>query len=181
MVDSLKKCSKKTESEPNNCEKNLLKKIHFTIRQVTQDLEGNFQFNTAISRIMELVNQTYQGLSQGLLSKEILQQAVETTFLLLAPFTPHISEEVNQILGNKQSIFKRAWPKFEERYLKEEEVEIAVSVNGKLRDKLKIDVNWSKQEVETKALSLDKIKKILQDKPPRKIVYIDKKIVNIVI
>jgi len=148
---------------------------------ISKDLEGNFQFNTAISRIMELVNQTYKGINEGALGKEILKQAVDTVFLLLAPFTPHISEEVNQILGNKQSVFKRFWPKAEEGHLKEEEVEIAVLVNGKVRDKLKIDVNWPKQEVEAKALNLEKIKKTLQGSSPKKVVYIDKRIVNIVV
>jgi len=180
LVDLLKECSKQTKDEPNNQEKALLRKIHSTIKDVTKDLEGNFQFNTVISRIMELVNQTYKGVNEKALNKEILKQAVDTVFLLLAPFTPHISEEVNEILGNKESILNRPWPKVKEEYLKQEEVEIAVLVNGKVRGKLKINVAWSKEEVEAKALALEKVKKILQEKPPKKVLYIDKRIVNIV-
>lgn len=180
LVDLLKECDKQTEDEPNNQEKALLKKIHSTIKDATRDLEGNFQFNTVISRIMELVNQTYKGVNEKALSKEVLKQAIDTVFLLLSPFTPHVSEEVNETLGNKKSILTRSWPKVQEEYLKEEEVEIAVLVNGKVRDKLKINVSWPKEEVEAKALSLDKVKKALQEKPPKKVVYIDKRIVNIV-
>lgn len=173
LVDMLAECSQNSQSQPNVQEKELLRKIHSTIKEVTRDLEGNFQFNTAVSRVMELVNQVYKGINQATLGKEVLGQAVKTVFLLLSPFTPHISEEVNQILGNKESIFKSSWPLVNEEYLKEEEVEIAVLVNGKVRDKLKIDVSWSKQEVEKKALSLEKIKNALQEKAPKKTIYIE--------
>ncbi|MCF7907932.1 MAG: leucine--tRNA ligase [Candidatus Omnitrophica bacterium] len=181
LVDMFKECSKEDNHEPNNQEKALLRKVHSTIKEVTKDLEGNFQFNTAISKIMELVNQAYKGISEAALSKDILRQTVDTVFLLLSPFTPHISEEVNEILGNKESVLKRSWPVVKEEYLKQAEVEIAVSINGKVKDRLKIDVNWSKEEVEVKALALEKIKKSLQEKPPKKVVYIDKRIVNIVV
>ncbi len=181
LVDMFIECSNDGRKEPNNQEKALLKKIHSTIKEVTKDLEGNFQFNTAISRIMELVNQTYKGINEGALSKEILKQSVDAVFLLLAPFTPHISEEVNETLGNKESIFKRSWPKVIEEHLKEEEVEIAVLVNGKVRDKLKINISWPKDKIEKQALNLEKVKKSLQGASPKKVIYIDKRIVNIVV
>ncbi|MCQ9206131.1 MAG: leucine--tRNA ligase [Omnitrophica bacterium] len=166
--------------EYNLQEKNLLKKIHSTIKEVTRDLEGNFQFNTAISRVMELVNQTYKSLAQGSLRKEIFKEAVDTTFLLLSPFTPHISEEVNEILGNKSSILNRSWPKVDENHLKEEELEVAVLVNGKVKAKLKINVNWPQEEIKSKALALEKVKKLLSQKPPKKVIYVERKIINIV-
>ena len=169
------------QEELNSSEGELIRKIHSTIKEVTRDLEGNFQFNTAISRIMELVNQTYKSLGTGCLRKGLFKEAVDTVFLLLAPFTPHISEEVNEILGNKPSILDRAWPKLKQEYLKVEEVEIAILINGRVRDKLKIDLNWPKKEIEQKALAQDKIKKLLSLKPPKKVIYIEKKIVNIVV
>ncbi|MCM8820128.1 MAG: leucine--tRNA ligase, partial [Candidatus Omnitrophica bacterium] len=111
LVDILKEYKDTQNEEPlNSYEKALLKKIHSTIKEVTADLEGDFQFNTAIARIMELVNQIYKSLNEGFLRKNIFYKAVDTIFLLLSPFTPHISEEVNSILGNKGSIFKRNWP-----------------------------------------------------------------------
>ncbi len=181
LVDMFAECSEKSQGKPNLCEKGVLKKIHSTIKEVTKDLEGNFQFNTAISRVMELVNQVYKGINESALGKEVLGQAVKTIFLLLSPFTPHVSEEVNAALGSKDSILKSQWPEVNEEYLKEEEVEIAVLINGKIRDTLKINVCSSKEEVEQKALSLEKIKKALQGKLPKKTIYIDRKIINIVV
>jgi leucyl-tRNA synthetase len=181
LVDMFKEYREEKEGgELNNYEKDLLRKIHSSIKEVTRDLEGDFQFNTAISRIMELVNQTYKSINEGLLRKEIFKQAVDTIFILLSPFTPHISEEVSSALGFKESILKRNWPQFNEDYIKTEEIEIAVSVNGKLRDKLTINVNWSKAEIEKKALSLEKVVNILAGKPPKKIIYVEKRMVNIV-
>ncbi|MFA5007661.1 MAG: leucine--tRNA ligase [Candidatus Omnitrophota bacterium] len=182
LVDMLKEYREvKEEKELNNYEKDLLRKIHSSIKEVTEDLEGDFQFNTAISRIMELVNQTYKSINEATLRKEIFKQAVDTIFILLSPFTPHVSEEVNSTLGFKGSILKRNWPQFNEEYIKTAEVEIAVSVNGKLRDKLTINVNWSKEEIEKKALSLEKVVNILAGKLPKKIIYVEKRMVNIVV
>jgi len=181
LVDMLKEYrEEESGSELNNYEKELLRKIHSSIKEVTADLEGDFQFNTAISRVMELVNQTYKSINEGTLRKEIFKQAVDTVFILLSPFTPHIAEEVNNALGFKGSILKRSWPQFSEEYIKTEEVEIAVSINGKLRDKLIINVSWNREEIEKKSLSLEKVQNILQGKPPKKIIYVEKRMVNIV-
>ncbi len=158
----------------------LIRKIHSTIFEVTQDLEGNFQFNTAISRIMELVNQIYKSIQAGI-KKDLLAEAIDTVFLLLSPFTPHVSEEVNSLLGNKGTIFDRNWPKVNLKLLKKEEGEVAILVNGKVKDKMVIDFSLSKQKIEEKALATDKIKKTISDKPVKKIIYIQEKIVNIVI
>lgn len=158
----------------------LLRKIHSTIYEVTQDLEGNFQFNTAISRIMELVNQIYKSVQAGI-KKDLFSQAVDTVFLLLAPFSPHISEEVNSLLGNKGTIFERSWPEVNPELLKKEEGEIAILVNGKVKDKIVIDFSLSKEEIEKKALAVDKIKKIIADRKPKKVIYIKGKIINIVV
>ncbi len=153
LVDMLKEYrEEESGSELNNYEKELLRKIHSSIKEVTADLEGDFQFNTAISRVMELVNQTYKSINEGTLRKEIFKQAVDTVFILLSPFTPHIAEEINNALGFKGSILKRSWPQFSEEYIKTEEVEIAVSINGKLRDKLIINVSWNREEIEKKSL-----------------------------
>jgi len=161
-------------------ERVLLQKMHFTIKAVTEDLEGNFQFNTAISRIMELINQTYKSLETNGISRGLLHRVVETIFFLLAPFTPHISEEANRILGNKDSIFKRNWPVFDARHLEEEEIEIAVLINGRVREHIMIDTNWPEESIKEKVLALGKVRSLLNDNPPKKIIYIDKKLVNIV-
>ncbi|OQX80745.1 MAG: leucine--tRNA ligase [Candidatus Omnitrophica bacterium 4484_70.1] len=164
----------------NEEEKRLLRKMHSTIKEVTQDLEENFQFNTAISKIMELVNFVYKSIDSGNLKKKTLKEVIDTIFLLLAPFTPHISEEANAILGNTDSVFKRDWPSFDEKLLKDEEVEIPVLVNGRVRGHLKMNVSWSEEKIKKEALSLEKVKKHLKDKSAKKIIYVKEKIINIV-
>jgi leucyl-tRNA synthetase len=181
LVDKLKNFKEDKNQEDKTGQKELLlRKIHSTISEVTGDLEGDFQFNTAISRIMELVNQIYKSIQQGV-GKEIFAQAVDTVFLLLSPFTPHISEEVNSLLGNKGTIFNRSWPTVDSKMLKKTEGEIAILINGKVKDKMVIDFSLSKEEVKTKALAQIKIKKIIADKSPKKIIYVKGKIINIVI
>lgn len=180
LVDVLSGCPDSLENKDSGLEKEVIRKTHSTIKEVTADLEGNFQFNTAISRIMELVNQTYKAIGAKAISKDILKEAIDTIFLLLAPFTPHISEEVNQKLGGKSTVFQQAWPEVDEALLEVEEVEIAVLLNGKVRAKLIIDVNWPQEEIKKKALGLDKVKSLLKEKPAKKVIYIKNKIVNIV-
>ena len=181
LVDMVKEFGEEPLEEDLTQEKILLTKTHLTIKEVTKDLEGNFQFNTAISRIMELVNQTYKCLNEGSIRKDVFKEAVQTMFLLLAPFTPHISEEVNQILGNETTILNHSWPQVKQEYLEVKEVEIAVLINGRVRDKISIDVGWSEDKIKDQALALEKVKKQLSDKSPKKVIYVDKKIVNIVI
>ncbi len=168
------------KGELNQSEVSLRHKIHLTIKEVTEDLEGNFQFNTAISKIMELVNQIYKTLDEGKLRYSLFRESVETVFLLLAPFTPHISEEANCLLGNKGSVFHRQWPSYVDDYLKKEEVEIAVLVNGKIKEHLTIAVDWPQDKIEEKVLSLDKINALLKEKKPKRIVYVPHRLINIV-
>ncbi|MCD6228264.1 MAG: leucine--tRNA ligase [Candidatus Omnitrophica bacterium] len=180
LLDLLSQYKKNNVDKDNPHQKLLLRKMHHTIKEVTQDLEGNFQFNTAISRIMELVNHIYKSLDTGQISKELFRQAIDTVFLLLAPFTPHISEEANKILGNSGSIFHRNWPSYDPKYLEQEEVEIAILIDGKLRAHLKIDTQWSEKKVVEEALSLEKVKNYLKGAPPKKTFYIKNKVLNLV-
>jgi leucyl-tRNA synthetase len=181
LLEILKDYFYDRDEEYNEEEKKLLRKIHFTIKEVTRDLEGNFQFNTAISKIMELVNFIYKSIQEPIVRKEIFKEAVDTVFLLLSPFTPHISEEANQILGNNDTILKRNWPRYKEEFLKEEQVEIAVLVNGRVRDRIMINVDWSQDQIKEKVLSLEKIKNTLGNRPLKKFIYIEKRIVNLVV
>jgi leucyl-tRNA synthetase len=181
LVDMLSNYDEASMQESLDQERELLRKIHSTISDVTRDLEGSFQFNTAISRVMELVNQTYKAVNNVSIKRNIFQESVETIFTLLAPFTPHICEEVNQALGNKTSVLKKAWPKVQGSYLKVDELDIAILIGGRVRERMKIDVNWPDDKIKEKALSLDKIKSVIGDNQPKKVIYVSKKIVNIVI
>jgi leucyl-tRNA synthetase len=178
LADMLKDYS--GSDEPQAADKELLFKIHSTIKEVTEDLEGNFQFNTAISRIMELVNHTYKSLNESAVSKPVFKQAVETIFKLLAPFTPHLSEEINEYLGSNISIFKQAWPKCNAAHLVQNAIEIAVLINGKVRDKLVVSPKLSQDEVAQKALSLEKIAAHFSGRSPKKIIFVPGRIINLV-
>lgn len=180
LADALKNFPQQSSNIDALSQKNLLAKIHSTISEVTKDLEGNFQFNTAISRIMELVNQTYKALEKGV-SKELLSESVDTIFLLLAPFTPHISEEVNNLLGSQTSVFQRNWPQAKEEFLQKEEAEIAILIKGKVKDKLKVNLNWQQEEVLGKALKQPKIEKLVSGKKFKKVIYVKGKILNLVL
>jgi len=181
LLEVLDTCDEGAQSSPTPIENDIVRKMHLTIKEVTQDLEGNFQFNTAISKIMELVNKLYKALENGSVAKRVLKEVVDCVFLLLAPFTPHVSEEANRALGYAESIFRRTWPVYEEKYLKEEEIEIAVLVNGRVRERMMISAQWSEEEIQEKSLALEKVKTFLEKRPPKKVIYIDKKIVNIVV
>jgi len=184
LVKDLKLKPQSSTSQPQSSEeKELLKKLHFTIKEVTQDMEGNFQFNTAISRIMELVNEIYRKIQNPRFKIQIntLTEAIKTVFLLLAPFSPHIAEEAWRILGGKDSIFKEKWPEYEEKYLAEEELELAVIIKGKVRERVKVAADISEEELKNKVLSLEKVKHFLKGESPKKVIYIKNRLVNIVV
>lgn len=170
------------EKKEGEEERRLLKVMHLTIKKVTQDLETNFQFNTAISRIMELVNEIYKICDlPSRVNRNILKEAVKTVFLLLSPFAPHISEEAHRLLGGEKSIFQETWPEYAEKFLEEKEVEIAVVVKGKVRAHIKVEPDISSEELEKIVISLDKLKPYLSGKRPKKIIYVPRRLVNIVI
>lgn len=160
----------------------LRRELHRVIKKVTEDLDGKFNFNTAISSIMELVNFMYQFRdNHETIQAELAQEVIEKLLLLLAPFTPHITEELWHELGHTTSIHNEAWPQYEEKALVVDEVEIAIQVNGKLRDKVVIPVNMDKAELEAQALALPRIQEFTAGKNVAKVIIIPNKIVNIVV
>lgn len=172
---------KKQASKNSKAEKKLMHRMHSTIKEVTEDLNKGFQFNTAISRIMELVNEIYK-VYQGKdpVSSAAFNKAVETVFLLLTPFIPHFSEEIWEKLGKEGSASEYKWPEYQDKWLVQEESEIAVIIKGKVKAHLTVPSDISSKEVEEKVLALDKVKDILGEKPPKKVIYVPNRIVNIV-
>jgi len=152
----------------------LQKKIHQTIKEVTEDIES-FKFNTAISRIMELVNEVYQNLTCD------ITEAVKTTVILISPFAPHLAEEMWQKLGHQESILKAGWPSFDAKLLQEKVVTLVIQVNGKLRSKIEVLVDIKEDKLKELVLTDEKIKPWLQGKPVRNFILIPQKLVNIVI
>ncbi|MBI5591228.1 MAG: leucine--tRNA ligase [Deltaproteobacteria bacterium] len=162
--------------------RDLYKKIHQTIIKVTSDIEDRFHFNTAISAVMELVNMLY-GFSvdeRSPASTSLFRRAIETVILLLSPVTPHIAEEIWSELGNA-SIFMASWPVHRPEALVKDMLLVVVQINGKLRSKFNVAADADDAAIEQMALSDERVQKMIDGKPIRKIVVVQKKLVNIVI
>lgn len=159
----------------------ILSTAHKTIKKVTEDIE-NEKFNTAVSTMMEAVN-TYFKLkeSAGIVKSDAWTFAIESLLQILAPFAPHITEELWHQLGHNTTIHIDTWPRWDNKYLVTDEMTIIVQVNGRLRAKLTLPTDTSKEEVERLALSEDNVTKFTKNNQPKKVVYVPGKIVNIVV
>ncbi|RPI36006.1 MAG: leucine--tRNA ligase [Nitrospiraceae bacterium] len=159
----------------------LLRKTHQTIKKVTTDIEREYHFNTAIAALMELVNEMNSFEPKDAQDMQIMKFAVENTLLLLSPFTPHITEELWSHIGNLSSISEKSWPVWDEEMVKEEEVELVIQVNGKLKGKLMIPCDLPDEEVKARALGDQKISEVIGQKQVKKVIVIKGRLVNIVI
>jgi leucyl-tRNA synthetase len=163
----------------------LRRKIHVTIKRVTEDIENRFHFNTAISAVMELVNSLYQmeekKKTPGLQTAGVMREAVESVVVLLSPFVPHICEDLWEYLGHEQSVAKEPWPKFDEEAIRDEEVLMVIQVNGKLRSRVTVGVHASEAEIKEAVLANERVQEILQGQRVKKFVWVPKKLVNLVV
>jgi len=167
-----------------DAEKVLRTKEHEQIRKITRDMVDKFQFNTAIAGSMELVNAIYHSrdeLKDSPHKVEILSSAVSSVLMVLAPITPHICEELWQMLGYEHPLSQSPWPRYDSRALQKDEVLIVIQINGKLRSKVSVPANISGEELKLLALSDEKVLKHTQGKEIIKTVIIPKKLVNIVV
>ena len=159
----------------------LYRKTHQTIKKVTTDIEREYHFNTAIAGMMELVNEITSFEPGSEEDKAVFRFAIEQLLLLLSPFSPHIAEELWAAIGNKPSIFEHSWPVWDEEAAKEEQIELVIQVNGKLRSKVMISVGMSDDEVKKTALADQRIQEIIGESEIRKVLVVKGKLVNIVI
>ncbi|MEG1566387.1 MAG: leucine--tRNA ligase [Anaerovoracaceae bacterium] len=164
---------------PNDKDLNYV--LNGTIKKVSEDVGGRFSFNTAISSIMELVNEIYKYKELDKVNVGLLGKAINDLVLILSPFTPHIAEEMWQTLGNKQSVTNMSWPKFSEDALVKDTVEIVVQINGKVKEKLDVTNNLSKAEFEKVALEDEKVKALIDGKNVIKVIAVPNKLLNIVV
>ena len=157
--------------------------VNNTIKRVTEDIKERFNFNTAISAVMELVNETYKykEIDKDKINTPLLTKSLETILILLSPFAPHMTEELWSLLGNSTSIHVQNWPKYDDKALVKEEVQIVIQVNGKVRDKIEVSKNISKDELESIALNNDRIKSFIDGKSIVKFIYVPGKLVNVVV
>ena len=159
----------------------LLRLTHSTIKKVTRDIEDE-KFNTAVASMMEMVNGLYKiKESQEIDMSDEWRFTLESLIQILAPFAPHITEELWHEMGHDDTVHVGHWPKWDEKYLKSSVVTIIVQVNGKLRAKLELPSDMDKQGVEAAALADENVQKFTNNKPPKKMVYVPGKLVNIVV
>jgi len=156
----------------------LHRKVHLTIKKVTEDIEKRFHFNTAISAIMELVNAIQN--SELRTPNSELRKAIETVVLLLSPFAPHICEELWEILSNRPSIGQGSWPTYDPKAIIEEEILIVIQVDGRLRSRMTIPVKLAGEKIKEKALIDERVKKFISGKKIKRVIIVPKKLVNIV-
>jgi leucyl-tRNA synthetase len=163
-------------------DKELRRALHLTIKKVTDDIGDRFNFNTAISSIMELVNALYSFKDQESQPKAGLVYEVVTSLVkLIAPFAPHIAEELWQEMGQAGSVHKQSWPKYNSEAVQQDEIEIVLQINGKVRDKLIVPASLDKAALEALALEQDKVKNLIAGKKVVKVICVPHKLVNIVV
>jgi len=163
--------------------RDLYKKTHQVIQKVTGDIEDRFHFNTAISAVMELVNQMY-GIEDGSHRPHtagVIRHALESAALLLAPIVPHFAEEIWHLLGQQDSILLTGWPVYRQDALVQDEVTIVVQVNGKLRGRFDADVDTDQDILKQKALEDQRVQGFIAGKTIRKVIVVPNKLVNIVV
>ncbi len=164
------KCSRDSDTL-NNLD--LERLVHQTIKKVTEDIE-NFKFNTAISQLMILVNEFEK-------YPKISIDYYQLLLRLLSPFVPHITEELWEKSGNKESIFLEKWPEYNAKLIKAKKIILIVQINGKVRDKIEAEADISEQDAKELTLSSEKVKKYTEGKEIKKIIFIKGKLINIVI
>jgi len=161
-------------------ERALSRLTHQTIRKVTQDLE-KLRLNTMIAALMEYTNYLTKTKEEGVISQAAWKEAIDTLMLLLAPTTPHLTEELWQQTGHEYSIHNQAWPKWDEALAKDEEITLVVQVNGKLRERIAVPVSITEDEAKEKALESPRVKAHTEGKKIIKVIYVPGRLVNIVV
>ena len=173
-----RKPSPSAQDDPDVC-RDLRRKLHQTMRKVHTDLE-RFKFNTAIAAMMELSNAMNQAWSEESVDAGIWNECVGKLLLMLAPFAPHIAEELWERTGHAYSIHQQSFPEWDDALAAEEVITLVVQVNGKLRDKLQVPADVSEEEAKRLVMASERVKAHVGDKEVRRIVYIPGRLVNVV-
>ena len=160
------------------------RKLHQTIKRVSDDFQGRWHFNTCISAIMELVNVLYaseEAIAKGEIPAPFLADVQRKLVLLLAPFAPYLAHELWEMLGEKGDLLKAPWPKYDAALAKEEEIEIPVQINGKLRSRVVVSADAGEETVLERALADEKVRTAIAGKQIVRKIYVPGKLVNIVV
>ncbi|MDD4563896.1 MAG: leucine--tRNA ligase [Eubacteriales bacterium] len=162
-------------------DKKLAYVMNASIKKVTEDVGSRFNFNTAISSIMELVNGIYRYKEIKNPNSGLLKAAAEDLILLLAPFTPHICEEMWEHIGHSGTIYLEKWPVYDEAALIKDSIEIVIQLNGKVKEKIEVANGLNKEQLEEVVMENEKVKVLLKDKEIIKVIAVPNKLFNIVI
>jgi leucyl-tRNA synthetase len=160
------------------------RKLHQTIKRVSHDFQGRWHFNTCIAAIMELVNElsaAEESIAANKIPASLLAEVQRSIALLLAPMAPYLAHELWEMIGEKSNLLKAPWPKYDPALAAEDEIEIPVQLNGKLRSKVVVPATATDDEVKAAALADEKIKNALAGKQIVKVIVVPKKLVNIVV
>ncbi|MBO8230054.1 leucine--tRNA ligase [Prochlorococcus marinus str. MU1404] len=176
-INCAKDINSKSKTYPDK-EKSLIKSLNIAIKEISNDILNN-QFNTAISELMKFYNSLSNSINE--VNNNLKKEALKTFCILLAPFAPHIAEEIWHLIGFKNSVHLEKWPTFNAEALKEDSYELVIQVNGKVRDKVNINNEMNEDQIKELSLKRPNILKWTQDKEIRKIIIVKGKIMNIVI
>lgn len=166
----------------NSEEKEMRRKVHATLKKVTQDVD-RYSFNTAVAGVMELVNSLYQFRDVARTRTEamgVMQEAIEIVLLMLAPFAPHITEELWHEVGHNGSIHEESWPAADESALVQAESEIVIQVNGRVRDRMRVPKGKDSEYLRQAAFGRDRVKELVEDKGIRDVFIVPERLINIV-
>jgi leucyl-tRNA synthetase len=160
-------------------DRKVTRKLHQVLQKITEDFESRWHFNTCIAGIMELVNVLYA--EEGNISAPVMAGLLEKLALMLAPFAPYVAQEIWEEIGKEGPVFRHCWPAFDPQLAKEDEAEVVVQVNGKLRSKIFAAFGTPKAELEARAMADEKVQPYLSGKQVVKVITVPDKIVNIVV
>ena len=165
----------------SDVKKNLRRRVHKTLKRVTHDFE-NFEFNTVISSLMELLNEMYKAREAGAVGTPEWEEAKEYYLKMMAPVAPHVTEELwTNHMGKPYSIHQQMWPQVDEAAAKEDVIEIPVQVNGRIRDRIVVPVDASEDEIKSAALASETVRRHMEGKDAKKVIVAQKRLVNIVV
>jgi leucyl-tRNA synthetase len=157
----------------------VLRKLHQTIQQITEDFESRWHFNTSIAAIMKLVNEVYA--QEAKLSGPVLKETLENLVLLMEPFAPYLAEEMWEDLGRTGPVFKQPWPDYDPELARDPAADVVIQVNGKVRGRIAIAFGTPNEALEKAAMTDKKIEPLLHGKTVLKVIVVPDKLVNIVV
>ncbi len=178
LLDSYLRLVRSKDSKDSS----LRRKTHLTIKKVTEDMEGEFHFNTALSAIMELTNEIYTFMNENKdVKNKDLEEAIKTVIILLVPFVPHIAEEMWERLGNKKSVFESNWPLYDKSALAQDKITLPIQINGKVRARIEVPSTADEDTIKKIVLKDSNINNWTKGVSPKKFIIVKGKIVNLVV